>query len=113
MKHLTSVVVVHNNLKINKMEKLIKNPNLLIIGAGVLAFAVTNMIFNRKSKANSKDEFSNFLGACTCANGVSGYCATNCSSCCKRSGGEAKNTQLSKNSNFEGELNSDFCGCGM
>ena len=95
------------------MENLIKNPNVLMVGAGVLAFVVANMIFNRKQKATSQNEFSNFIGNCVCANGVSGYCASNCSSCCKKSGGELKVRKLSKESNFEGELNSDFCGCGM
>jgi hypothetical protein len=96
------------------MENLIKNPNVLMVGAGVLAFVVANMIFNRKQKGTSQNEFSNFAGSCACANGVSGYCASNCSLCCKRSGGVAKNKQqASKDSNFEGESNSDFCGCGM
>ena len=43
------------------MEKLIKNPTFLMIGAGVLAFAITNMIMNRKSKVTAQNEFSNFL----------------------------------------------------
>ena len=105
------------------MEKLIKNPTFLMIGAGVLAFAVANMIINRKPKGteqivkgkpfvpiNAQNEFTNFLGACACANGVSGSCATNCSTCCARSGGVAKKNTASFN--FEGEDNSDFCGCG-
>ena len=71
------------------MEKLIKNPTFLMIGAGVLAFAVANMIMNRKPKGTTQDEFSNFAG-CTCANGVSGSCATDCGTCCARSGGADK-----------------------
>lgn len=96
------------------MENLIKNPNVLMVGAGVLAFVVANMIFNRKQKAISQNEFSNFIGTnCACANGLSGFCKGTCAGCCKKSGGELKVTRLSKESNFEGELNSDFCGCGM
>ena len=74
------------------MEKLIKNPNFLMIGAGVLAFAITNMIMNRKSKVTAQNEFSNFFGTnCKCSNGFYGNCASgNCKSCCGKMGFDEK-----------------------
>ena len=72
------------------MEKLIKNPTFLMIGAGVLAFAVANMIMNRKPKGTKQDEFSNFAG-CYCNNGLNhGTCSGSCSNCCAGAGGVNK-----------------------
>ena len=91
------------------MEKLIKNPTFLMIGAGVLAFAVANMIMNRKPKGTKQDEFSNFVG-CVCNNGMGGGgCASNCETCCKKAGGV--NQRATKSAyGFEGEESSDFIG---
>lgn len=96
------------------MEKLIKNPTFLMIGAGVLAFAVANMIMNRKAKGTTQDEFSNFVG-CVCNNGMGGGgCASSCETCCKKAGGV--NQRATKSAyGFEGEESSDFiggCACG-
>ena len=92
------------------MEKLIKNPTFLMIGAGVLAFAVANMIMNRKAKGTTQDEFSNFVG-CVCNNGQGGGgCASNCATCCLKAGGvNKKETKAAYG--FAGEENSDFAGC--
>ena len=96
------------------MEKLIKNPTFLMIGAGVLAFAVANMIMNRKAKGTTQDEFSNFVG-CVCNNGQGGGgCASNCATCCLKAGGvNKKETKAAYG--FAGEESSDFiggCACG-
>ena len=37
------------------MEKLLKNPNVLMVGAGVLSFIVARMILNRMDKKSSFD----------------------------------------------------------
>jgi hypothetical protein len=91
------------------MEKLIKNPTFLMIGAGVLAFAVANMIMNRKAKGKTQDEFSNFVG-CVCNNGMGGGgCASSCETCCKKAGGV--NQRATKSAyGFAGEESSDFVG---
>jgi len=91
------------------MERLIKNPTFLMIGAGVLAFAVANMIMNRKAKGKTQDEFSNFVG-CVCNNGMGGGgCASSCETCCKKAGGV--NQRATKSAyGFAGEESSDFIG---
>ena len=91
------------------MEKLIKNPTFLMIGAGVLAFAVANMIMNRKANGKTQDEFSNFVG-CVCNNGMGGGgCASSCETCCLKAGGVNKKETKSAYG-FEGEESSDFIG---
>ena len=99
------------------MEKLLKNPNVLMVGAGVLSFLVARMILNRMDKKSSFDgdgtnnfePTSSASGNCTCADGTSGYCAGDCSTCCKRLGGAVR---MSRFDAFEPSSNVSGCGCG-
>lgn len=95
------------------MEKLLKNPAVLIIGVGVLSFFATKMILNRREKmssfgGNNFEPYSN-AGGCTCSDGTTGYCAGDCATCCARKGGVR--AQMSRFDAFEPSSNA--CGCGM
>lgn len=95
------------------MEKLLKNPTVLMVGTAVLAYFATRMILNRREKMSSADgsnfePFSN-AGGCTCSDGTVGYCAGDCATCCAKKGGARLAT-----SRFDAfEPNSSACGgCG-
>jgi hypothetical protein len=62
--------------------------NIIIIGTVVASFVAVNYLLNRMNKYEQK---SNAIGGrCTCSDGTTGYCATKCSTCCARLGGEQK-----------------------
>ena len=90
-----------------------------MVGAGVVSFFVARAILNKMEKnnvssfdgdgLNNFEPTSNASGNCICADGTSGYCAGDCSTCCKRLGGSVK---MSRFDAFEPSSNVAGCGCG-